>query len=80
MGQTFCLVPPSISYAEAVDGASLVRGGIRGAKPEMLLPLQSIELIAMSPIVSEGGDEMKSETYCGILGEYTCNYRSQGRA
>jgi hypothetical protein len=80
MGQTSCLVPPSKSYAEAVDGASLVREGIRGAKQEMLLPLQSIELIAMSPIMSEGGYVMKIETYCSILGKYTCNHWSQGRA
>jgi hypothetical protein len=80
MGQTSCLVPPSESYAEAVDGASLVREGIRGAKPEMLLPPRSIELIAMSPIMSEDGFEMKIETYCGVLGKYTCDYWSQGRA
>jgi hypothetical protein len=80
MGQTFCLVPPSKSYAEEVDGASLAREGIRGAKPEMLLPLQSIELIAMSPIMSDGGYIMKIETYCSILGKYTCNHWSQGRA
>jgi hypothetical protein len=80
MGQTFCLAPPSKSCAEEVDGASLVREGIRGAKPEMLLPLQSIELIAMSPIMSEDGFEMKSKTYCSILGKYSCNYWSQGRA
>jgi hypothetical protein len=72
MGQTSCLVPPSKSYAEAVDGASLVREGIRGAKQEMLLPLQSIELIAMFPIMSEDGSGMRSETYSGILGEDTC--------
>lgn len=72
MGQTSCLVPPSRSYAEAVDGASLVREGIQGAKPEMLLPLQSIELIAMFPIMSEDGSGMRSETYSGILGENTC--------
>jgi hypothetical protein len=79
MGQTFCLVPPSKSYAEAVDGASLVREGIRGAKREMLLPPRSIELIAMSPVMSEGGYVMKIETNCGVLGKYTCNYWSQGR-
>jgi hypothetical protein len=72
MGQTFCLVPPSKSYAEEVDGASLVREGIRGAKLEMLLPLRSIELIAMFPIMSEDGSRMRSETYSGVLGEDTC--------
>ena len=76
MGQTSCLVPPSKSYAEAVDGASLVREEIRGAKREMLLPLRSIELIAMFPVMSENGFGMESETYRSILGKYTCDYWS----
>ena len=80
MGQTFCFVPPSKSYAEAVDGASLVREGKRAVKREMPLPLRSIELIAMSPIESEGGSETKSETYCGILRKDTCDHWSQRRA
>jgi hypothetical protein len=76
MGQTSCLVPPSKSYVEAVDDGSLVREGIRGAKREMQLPLRSIGQIAMSPVMSEGGLDKKSETYCSILGKYTCDYWS----
>jgi len=80
MGQTSCFVPPSKSYAEAVDDASLVIEGIREAKREMPLRLRSIELIAMFPVMSEGGLAMKIGTYCGILGKYTCDHWSQRRA